>query len=77
MPLRLVRGNASLEELSVLVAVVAVLATASDDGDPDQAGHPAQAGGTHPQSAWGSPRRQVRLSAPHGRGGWRASALPR
>ena len=74
MPVRLVRGAASPEELAALVAI---LATASGEGDPDQIDRHSPAIGRYPQSQWSSPRRLVRLTPPHGPGGWRASALPR
>ena len=74
MPVRLVRGAASPEELAALIAI---LATASDDGDPDQTDRHSPASGRYPRSQWSSPGRLVRLTPPHGPGGWRASALPR
>jgi hypothetical protein len=71
----LVRGNISPDELSAVVAVVAILGAASADGDRGQT--ECQSPGTHPQSQWSSPRRMVRITHPHGPGGWRASAFPR
>lgn len=74
MPVRLVRGDASPEELAALVAI---LATARGDVAPDLTdGHPA-ASGRSPQAQWSSPRRMTRTTHTHGPGGWRASALPR
>src|SRR5450759_1778794 len=80
MPVRLVRGNASPEELSALIAVVAVLTSAgSDDGDDDfgQTDRPSSGSRKYPRSRWSSPARMVRTTHPHGPGGWRASAFPR
>jgi len=76
IPVRLVRGHASPEELSALVAVVVVLAAAGGDGDLDQTGRPCPASGRYPRSQWGSPHRMVRGSHLHGPAGWRASAFP-
>jgi len=74
MPVRLVRGDASPEELAALIAV---LATSSGIGDPDPTDPHSAAGGRYRQSAWSSPRRMVRRTQPHGPGRWRASALSR
>lgn len=75
-PLRLVGGNASPDELSAVVAVVLVLASASnDDAGPGEP--PATESGAPPRSQWSSPARLVRTTYPHGPGGWRASAAPR
>lgn len=66
--LRVVRGDATPEEVAALVAVVSAAnarATAS-------AGEPAA-----PRvSAWRDPARRVRGPLPHGPGAWRASAFP-
>jgi Acyl-CoA carboxylase epsilon subunit len=75
MPARLVRGNVSSDELSAVVAVVAILAAASSDGDQGQT--EGDCPGGYPQSRWSSPGRMVRMTYPHGPGGWRASAFPR
>jgi Acyl-CoA carboxylase epsilon subunit len=77
MPAHLVRDNVSPDELSAAVALVAILATASNDGDQGQAERQRPGSGRYPQSQWSSPRRMVRMTHPHGPGGWRASALPR
>ena len=76
VPVRLVRGHASPEELSALIAVVAVLSTESGD---DQSGsdHTFRRGGRYPRSSWSSPARMVRDTPRHGPGGWRESASPR
>lgn len=77
MPVRLVRGTASPDEFSALVAVVAVLATASGEGEPDPTDRTSSASGKLARSLWSSPARMVRGLHPHGPGGWRASASPR
>jgi len=74
VPLRLVRGHASPEELGALVAILA--AVSGDDG-PDPSEPPPSSHWRYPQSPWSSPRRMVRTTHPHGPGGWRASALSR
>jgi len=74
---RLVRGDASPEELSALIAVVAVLSTAAAAGDPDQSDHHSPGSWTNRRSRWSSPAQMVRTTPPHGPGGWRASASPR
>jgi hypothetical protein len=61
--LRVVRGDATPEEVAALVAVVASL------GAPQA---PARA----PRPEWNAPRRLVRRPLHPGPGGWRASALP-
>ena len=72
--LRLVRGDASPEELAALVTIL-VTARDRDDGDPRDP-H-SLAVGRKIQSRWSSPRRMVRLTPPHGQGAWRASARSR
>lgn len=74
MPVRLVRGDASPEELAALLAI---LATTGGDNAPERTDRHTLAGGKVPPSQWGSPRRMVRQTYPHGPGGWRASAFPR
>jgi len=74
MPVRLVRGHASPEELAALIAI---FATAGGDGDPDPTDRHPPTSGRYPQLQWNSPRRMVRMTHPHGPGGWRASASPR
>jgi hypothetical protein len=63
--LRVVSTDATPEEVAALVAVFAALGSA---GGPSP---------RRPVRAWSAPERQVRRTLPHGRGGWRASALPR
>jgi hypothetical protein len=62
--LRIVNGDATAEEVAALVAVVASLG-----------------GGTEPPRRrtpeWSAPHRKVRVTLPHGPGGWRSSSLPR
>ena len=80
IPVRLVRGNASPEELSALIAVVAVLTSAGSDEaevDPGKTDSPSSGSRRYPRSRWSSPARMVRTTHPHGPGGWRASAFPR
>lgn len=62
--LRVVRGDATPEEIAALVAVLS-----ARPGKP-------QATGTR-RSAWADRSRQLRTPLPHGPGAWRASALPR
>ncbi|MEO6143804.1 MAG: acyl-CoA carboxylase subunit epsilon [Dermatophilaceae bacterium] len=76
IPVRQVRSGASPEELAAVAAVMAILASASGDGDVDRTDPPSPASWRQ-QSGWGSPRRMVRTTFPHGPGGWRASALSR
>ena len=80
VPIRLVRGNATPEELSALIAVVAVLTSAGSDagaGGSGQTDRPSSGSTKYPRSRWSSPARMVRTTHPHGPGGWRASAFPR
>ncbi len=80
-PIRLVRGNASPEELSALITVFAVLASAAANDESDsgsgESERPSWGGGTSSRSRWGSPARLVRRTHPHGPGGWRRSGAPR
>ena len=62
--LKVVRGDATEEELAALVAVLAA------SGGSDEAA-PA------PVPAWSAHHRKVRVTLPHGAGGWRNSGLPR
>jgi hypothetical protein len=62
--LRVVRGDATPEEIAALVAVVASM------------GAPA-APAPKRRSQWSAPGRAHRRTLPHGVGGWRASGLPR
>jgi hypothetical protein len=67
-PLVVIRGDAREEEVAALVAVIQGMAAASAA---------AAAEDRSAVSVWGSPARKLRVSHPHGPGGWRASALPR
>jgi Acyl-CoA carboxylase epsilon subunit len=62
--LRVVRGDATPEEVA---AVVAVLASLQAPEAPPQRRRPE----------WSAPHRAVRRTLPHGPGGWRSSGLPR
>ena len=62
--LRVVRGDATPEEIAALVAVIGALG-----------GGEAQAPRRTPE--WSAHHRKVRSTLPHGPGGWRSSALPR
>ena len=62
--LRVVNPDATPEEVAAIVAVFSALG-----------GVPAPA--KKPVPVWASPQRGVRQAVAHGRGGWRASGLPR
>lgn len=62
--LRVVRGDATPEEVAAVVAVFAALRSA---------GPPAR----RPTPAWSPLHRRVRQPLLHGPGGWRSSTLPR
>jgi Acyl-CoA carboxylase epsilon subunit len=62
--LRIVKGDATPEELAALVAVVAALGSG---GEPPARRTPE----------WSAHHRKMRRSLPHGPGGWRSSGLPR
>jgi hypothetical protein len=62
--LRVVKGDATPEELAALVAVVASL---------ESQGEPAP----RRTAEWSAHHRKMRRSLPHGSGGWRSSGLPR
>ncbi|MDO5502330.1 MAG: acyl-CoA carboxylase subunit epsilon [Actinomycetia bacterium] len=64
-PLRLVRGDATPEEIAAIVAVVA----ASGGGEAPEP--------TVRASRWADPHSRMRQPHSHGRGVWRGSALPR
>ncbi|MHB1473771.1 MAG: acyl-CoA carboxylase subunit epsilon [Dermatophilaceae bacterium] len=74
MPVRLIRGEASPEELAALVTV---LTAARDAGAPDPTDRHSPASRRSPHSHWSSPSQMTRTTHPHGPGGWRASARPR
>jgi Acyl-CoA carboxylase epsilon subunit len=62
--LRVVKGDATPEEIAALVAVVAALGSGTE---PPRRRTPE----------WSAHHRKTRVSLPHGPGGWRSSALPR
>ncbi len=64
--LRIIRGDATPEEVAALVAVVTGISAAAA----------AATAGPRPRSEWASPARMVRRPVTAGRGAWRASALP-
>ena len=64
--LKLIRGNATDEELAALVTVVAALQGAGERDVPKP-----------PTPAWSANHRKTRATHRHGPGGWRSSALPR
>ncbi|MFT4010783.1 MAG: acyl-CoA carboxylase epsilon subunit [Nocardioidaceae bacterium] len=64
-PLMLIKGNATPEEVAVVVAVLQAASTA-----------PAPAA-VRPRSSWANPARSVRTTLRPGPGAWRVSALPR
>jgi hypothetical protein len=61
--LRVVRGDATPEEVAALLVVLQAVAPAASDA-------PA------PRSEWAAPRRLVRAPLTAGRDAWRTSALP-
>lgn len=62
--LRIITPDATPEEVAAIVAVFSAMGGAAA---------PAK----KPTPAWASRHRAVRRALPHGRGGWRASGLPR
>ena len=64
--LKLIRGNATEEELAALITVIAAMSTGG--------GHEKNA---KPKSEWSAHHRKVRVTLRHGRGAWGASGLPR
>lgn len=62
--LRVIRGDATPEEVAALVAVVAALGAGG-----------AESPRRTPE--WSAHHRTMRRSLPHGPGGWRSSGLPR
>jgi hypothetical protein len=63
--LTVVNPDATPEEVAALVAVFAALGSAPADPPP------------RPTPAWQANHRRLRVTHPHGPGGWRASGLPR
>ena len=64
LPLVLIKGDATPEEVAALVAVVSALGTAA--AEPPRR-----------TPEWSAHHRKVRRTPPHGPGGWRSSGLPR
>lgn len=62
--LRVVNPDATPEEIAAIVAVFSAMGGTAE---------PAK----KPVPAWSARHRAVRTALPHGRGGWRASGLPR
>ena len=63
--LRVVRGDATPEEVAALVAVIASMSAGAAPARP------------RPRSTWADPARRMRTTLPHGPGAWRASGMPR
>jgi hypothetical protein len=61
--LRIINGDATAEEVAAVVAVFAALGGAAE---------PAR----RRTAEWSAPHRKVRVTLPHGPGGWRSSSLP-
>jgi hypothetical protein len=61
--LRIVKGDATPEEVAALVAVVAALGSGGSETK-------------RRTPEWSAHHRKVRRTLPHGPGGWRSSALP-
>ena len=61
--LKVIRGDATAEEIAAVVAVLAAMR-----GTSRPLGRPVP--------AWSAHRHQVRVTHRHGPGGWRASSLP-
>lgn len=62
--LRVIKGDATPEEVAAVVAVLASLQA-------------PQAAPKRAPAEWNAPHRMVRRTLPHGAGGWRSSGLPR
>ena len=63
--LRVVKGDATPEEVAALVAVIASMSSAASPSRPKA------------RSTWADPSRRMRTTLPHGPGAWRASGMPR
>ena len=63
--LRIINGDATAEEVAAVVAVFAALGSAA--GESPRRRTPE----------WSARHRTVRVTLPHGPGGWRSSSLPR
>ena len=63
--LRVVRGDATPEEVAALVTVLASLGGAAEPERPRR------------RPEWQAHHRKLRVALPHGPGGWRSSGMPR
>ena len=63
--LRIVRGDATPEEVAALVTVIASMSGGTEPARPE------------PRSTWAHAARGLRTVHRHGEGAWRASGLPR
>ena len=63
--LRIVKGDATPEEIAALVAVIASMSGGVAPTRPMS------------RSTWADPARRMRTTLPHGHGAWRASGMPR
>jgi hypothetical protein len=61
---KIVRGDATPEEIAALVTVLASMSGGTEPTKPE------------PSSTWADPARRMRTTLPHGPGAWRASGLP-
>ena len=62
--LRVVKGDATPEEVAALVAVIAALGSGPAERKPK------------PRSTWADPAHRMRTTLPPGPGAWRSSGLP-
>ena len=62
--LRVVKGDATPEEVAALAAVIAAMGSGSAVEKPT------------PRSTWADPTYRMRTTLPHGPGAWRSSGLP-
>jgi hypothetical protein len=62
--LRVVKGDATPEEVAALVSVIAALGSGPAAEQP------------MPRSTWADPAHRMRTTLPHGPGAWRSSGLP-
>ena len=62
--LRVVKGDATPEEVAALVAVIAALGSGPTQPKPRL------------RSTWADPAHRMRTPLPHGPGAWRSSGLP-
>jgi hypothetical protein len=72
--LRVIRGDATPEEIAAIVAVLLSRRAGLDPADPDRAGHRDAA--PRRVSTWADRPRLLRRALHPGPGAWRRSALP-